>query len=429
MKRLALCLLLTLPLAAEPLTLEQACKQALDTSPTLKRLESRSQESSHKIEEAQSAGHPRAELDLGYRYVTPELSFGAFPLLVNNNYSAGLVLEQTLHNFGRLKWSTEAARLAQEASLQDIARERERIAFETALSYSRLLTADSATKVSRRRIEARTALVRDLELRVKAGSSANFEKLVADVALAEDEQRLLQAQQRQSTLKDQLLVRLGLPLDSKIELVPLPEIENRAVAGLEAALNDRPEMKAVRLAAEAAKARISYEESGSAPELTAQSRFDVRNATAFQTSNQWSVGIQLRVPLWDGGLSQARTKQAQEALIQLEASQRELERQITLQIREADSHMQLSKQRLELARVQRTRALEAQRVGELRFKAGVGTHQEVLDVQAHASEAIQSLLEAEQAVREAAWELAFSSSQPLQLGRDSRAQNDPNQIP
>ena len=175
-------------------------------------------------------------------------------------------------------------------------------------------------------------------------------------------------------------------------------------------------MKALRIAQAAAKARISLEESGSAPELTAQSRFDVRNATAFQTSTQWSVGLQLRIPLWDGGLSNARTKQAQEALIQLEASQREMERQIALQVREATSHVELSKRRVEVARLQVTRANEAQRIGELRFKAGVGTHQEVLDVQSHAGEARQALLEAEQALREAIWERAYSSSQGLTLG-------------
>jgi outer membrane protein TolC len=415
MKRLALCLLMTLPLAAEPLTLEQAYQKALESSPTLKRLQSRSQESTHKVEEAQSAGQPRAAIDMGYRYITPELSFGAFPLLVNNNYSAGVVLEQTLHNFGRLKWSTEAARLAQEASLQDIARERERIAFETALGYSRLYTAGSALEVARSRISARTALLHDLELRVKAGSSANFEKLVAEVALAEDEQKLLQAEQNQSTLKDQLLVRLGLPLTTNLELEPVKSLPEGPQPTIEAAWNDRPEMKALRIAQAAAKARISLEESGSAPELTAQSRFDVRNATAFQTSTQWSVGLQLRIPLWDGGLSNARTKQAQEALIQLEASQREMERQIALQVREATSHVELSKRRVEVARLQVTRANEAQRIGELRFKAGVGTHQEVLDVQSHAGEARQALLEAEQALREAIWERAYSSSQNLTL--------------
>ena len=93
-----------------------------------------------------------------------------------------------------------------------------------------------------------------------------------------------------------------------------------------------------------------------------------------------------------------------------------MERQIALQVREATSHVELSKRRVDVARLQVTRANEAQRIGELRFKAGVGTHQEGLDVQSHAGEARQALLEAEQALREAIWERAYSSSQGLTLG-------------
>ena len=58
------------------------------------------------------------------------------------------------------------------------------------------------------------------------------------------------------------------------------------------------------------------------------------------------------------------------------------------------------------------RSAEAARLGELRFKAGVGTHQEVPDAQAHLREAQQSLSEARQALQEAIWQLQLALGQP-----------------
>jgi outer membrane protein len=395
----------------ETLSLQEACRKATDSSPTLRRLQMRSQEALYRVDEAAVPGNPRASFSANYSYITPELNFGPYPLIVNNNYSVGLVLEQAILTFGRLKWGTEAARLAHLATLQQVVRERQRIAYETALLYSRLVTAQAAIAVFQGRILARQALVHDLQLRVQAGSSARFEKLVAEVTLAEDRQKLLQAQQRQSVLNTQLLVKLGLPTTRQIALELLTLPAQAPIPSVEQAYQLRPEMKSIDLYVESATAKISYERSQNAPELDASTRFEQRNTTAFQTGNQWMVGLTLRIPILDGGLSAARTKQAQAALGQLQESRLELERQILLELKDASSHLVLSRAQLELAHSQIVSAQEARRIGELRFKTGVGTHQEVLDVQAHAAEAELGLLEAEQAVREAVWEIAWVTSE------------------
>ena len=68
-------------------------------------------------------GNPRANLYAGYTHLTPELNFGAYPLIVNDNYAAGILVEQALYTFGRLKWGREAARLHYQATLQSERRE------------------------------------------------------------------------------------------------------------------------------------------------------------------------------------------------------------------------------------------------------------------------------------------------------------------
>jgi len=49
----------------------------------------------------------------------------------------------------------------------------------------------------------------------------------------------------------------------------------------------------------------SRSKKASRPELGAFSRYERRNGYAFQSDQQWTVGVQLRVPLFDGGMEAA----------------------------------------------------------------------------------------------------------------------------
>ena len=133
-----------------------------------------------------------------------------------------------------------------------------------------------------------------------------------------------------------------------------------------------------------------------------------RNATTFQTSNQWSVGVEMRWPLFDGGLAEARSRQAEAVVLQLREGQRELERQVRLEVEEALVRCASARENLEVSQHNLVSASEAARLGELRFKAGVGTHQEVLDAQARLRDAQQGVFEAQQAIQEAHWQLQLA---------------------
>lgn len=401
---------------AEPLSWERAREEALASNPTLARLQARVVEAREKGNEAASGGNPRLELQARYAYVTPQLGFGSFPLVVNNNYSAGLVLEQAIATFGRLHWSKQAAELQVRAAEHELQRERERVILNTLLTYSRLQTTRQAIGVAEQAVTARRRLLEDLHTRVEVGVSARYEVLVAEVALAQDEQRLLQARQQSALALSQLQVLLGWPRSRSIE----PETLTSAAAvlppvddSLEQALRQRAELQAMDAAVQAAEARVHFEESQDNPTLGLQTRYDVRNSTAFQTSNQWSAGVEFRWPLFDGGLSAARTAEAEAARVQLSESRREIERQVRLEVEEALLRCQTSEQTLEVARRSLVAAEEGGRLTDLRFRVQMGTHQEVLDAQARLREAQQAVLEAEQARREAHWQLQFALGAPL----------------
>jgi len=410
-----LMVLLSAGAQAQPVSLAEAQRKALEVHPGLGRLKAKQEEARQKIREVEAGGNPHLEFQARYLFLTPELGFaspqGNLPIVVNHNYQAGLVLEQAVATFGRLHWAHQAAELQVKALEQDEVRERQRVAFQVALAYSRLQTARQSIGVAQESLLARERLLKDLALREKAGTSAHFETLVAEVAQAQDQQRLVQAEQQSQLAQSQLQVLLGLPRTQQLEVVPLseaPPLTLQIDQVVQEALLRRAEMQAVDFAVQAAEARVHHEESQSNPTLGLQSRFDGRTQTSFQTGHQWAVGLEFRWPLFDGGLSDARAAQAESARVQLSEGRREIERQVRLEVEEALVRYTTAVKNLEVSQRNLKSAQEARRLGELRFKAGVGTHQEVLDVQARLREAQQGVFEAQQSLREACWQVQYS---------------------
>ncbi|MBT9583853.1 TolC family protein [bacterium] len=415
--------LLSLASSAEPaleLSLDQARQQAVVNHPTLAKLQARLNEMQHRVEEVEAGGRPHLEMQARYTYLTPQLGFatpsGSLPIVVNNNYQAGLVLEQALATFGRLHWGRQAAELQVRAVEQELVRERERLDYQVAMAYSRLQTARQSIEVAQLSLQARERLLKDLTAREKAGTSARFEILVADVARAQDQQRLVLAQQQSQLAQSQLQVLLGLPRTQSLQTLALPDRLHDSWpdpdVAVQSALSQRAELRAIDFAVNSAEAKVHFEESQSNPTFGLQTRYDQRTSTAFQTSNQWAAGVEFRWPLFDGGLAQARSAQAESARVQLSEGRRELERQVRLEVEEALVRCQSAVQNLEVSRRNQTSAAEAARLGELRFKAGVGTHQEVLDVQSRLREAQQGVFDAERGIQEAHWQLQLALGSP-----------------
>jgi len=419
---LALWAGLSVSLPALELSLEQARTQAREQSPALARLRARLQEVEQKVAEVDAGGNPHLDFQARYSYISPTLSFGTFPIVVNNNYQAGVVLEQALATFGRLHWGHQAAQLQVRSVEQDLLRERDRLNYQVAVAYSRLQTTRQSIEVAEQSLQARERLLHDLTAREKAGVSARFEILVAEVAQAQDQQRLVLAQQQSQLAQSQLQVLLGLPRTEAVQTQPLPAVTSlpgEVDKLVQQALSQRAELRAIGFAVQSAEARVQLEESQGNPTLGLQTRYDQRNSTTFQTANQWSAGVEFRWPLFDGGLAQARSAQAEAARVQLSEGRRELERQVRLEVEEAMVRCRSAFLNLEVTRRNLTSAREAARLAELRFQAGVGTHQEVLDGQARFRDAQQGVFEAEQGIQEAHWQLQLALGSPAEPAPDS----------
>lgn len=371
---------------AQPrLSLSEVQREALAHSPSLREGEAKVREARYKVDEAYTLAAPTLSLQGSASRITPpvEVNFGGRTLNITPeyNYNTALSLRQTLLTFGRLHWSAAASELSEQASRADLQDRRLRVIEEARTAYYDSLLAGEQVQIAEDQVKARQAHLREAQLLVKAGSAAPFDVKRDEAALASAEQQLLEARNRAGLARIRLFTLLERPDRGEL-LEPVPQLPPPPQAELEQALARRYDLAATRWGAEAARARVELAEAQDNPNLGLQSDYQVRNVTGFAPGQQWTVGLNLQIPLFDGGLTEARANQAREVVEQLVAISDQAQRNARLELSSLLLELQNRHERLEVARRNLESAREATRIARLRYSNGLSTNVELLDSEA-----------------------------------------------
>lgn len=406
MRTLLCWLLLALAVQAQPLTVDQALVEAEANSPALREAEARVQEAVYGVDEAGTGGNPRVGLSAGYQFLTPRLDFqspgGPLPIVVNHNYEFAVSLQQTLADFGRLHWSTASAELRRQSLQEEVRRQRDELRAQVRQACAGLWLAGQSRQVADQLVASRQAHVELVDKKFQAGAVARYDLVSSQAALAEAREQQVTAASQEVVARAQLLMLLGRPMDQTVELAPPEEpaaCEPDLATAVQQAQERRPELTSVNKAVEAAQARVRLEQSMDNPTLSFETRYAQRTETAFQTGSFWSTGLLFTVPLYDGGVSEARTGQAEAVVVQLEQSREKLRRLVGLEVQEAYQGLLTARQQQSLARARLEQTTEGLRIARLRYQTGVSVNQEVLDAESRFSQSQLGLRQAEYQLR------------------------------
>lgn len=408
----------------DPITVYEALATALDNSPVLKEYESRIREARYQVDEAYVQANPTVDFAASYRRISPEVAimFQGQSVVVTpeHNYNLALTLNQAIYTFGRLKWSTLAAELQVRARVQEYRQQAEEILREVWVAYHTVLLAQEAVVIAEDRVAAQRAQLVDSENLYEAGVVARFDVLRNQAELSRVEQILLEAQNQVLVAKANLRTAMGLPPTYPLELVSTdlpPPPPPDWTPGLEQALEERPELEALRWAVEAGQARVRFEETQDNPRLDLQSQATKQNVTGFAAGEQWTTSLVFSVPLFDGGLSKARRNQAEEGVRQLQQNLEQVRRAVVLEVERAYLELVNTWKTMEVASRQLEEQTEALRVARVRYKEGISTNVELLDSQTAFSQAQFSVAEARFQYQEAwaAWRRAISGEYPVEV--------------
>ncbi|MGA2147968.1 MAG: TolC family protein [Bryobacteraceae bacterium] len=310
----------------------------------------------------------------------------AFPTFVGpfTTLDARVSATQSVFDFSSIR-RFQASKAGTEAARSDLDSTGEQVAAQVAKAYLAGIKADADLESAEANVALSEALLTQADNEKKAGTGTGIEITRANVQLANDRQRLLEARNARRAAYLRLLramnVRLDAPLQltDKLQYLPVdPVTLDQARA---AALKQRPDYQAQRDREENARLSASATKMERLPSVSAFGDYGA-SGTAFDNSMPTrTVGISVRVPLFDGGRRDARRAESASQLRAEQARSNDLKEQIELDVRlaldelaSADDEVKVAREGLDLSENELAQARR-------RYAAGVTNSIEVTDAQ------------------------------------------------
>jgi outer membrane protein TolC len=246
-------------------------------------------------------------------------------------------------------------------------------------AYLASLREDAAYEAARANVDLSMALERLAQSQKDAGTGTGIEVTRAQVQLSNDRQRLIVAENSRRRAVLQLLRAMGLSLDMDVQLTDKLSYQMVDTAALEAliktARQGRSDLKAQAQHQQNARMNSAAVEAERLPSVAAFGDYGTIGNEIVGAHPTYTMGIELKVPLFDGRRRAARREESLAQVREEEIRTRDLGLQVDLDVRLAlDRLHSADSEGLTLAQ---SELEQAQR----RYQAGVANSLEITDAQ------------------------------------------------
>ncbi|MFH2067937.1 MAG: TolC family protein [Candidatus Omnitrophota bacterium] len=372
---------------AEVLTLEKAIGEARSKSLVLKQSGEMVRAAEAVADEQRTYLFPSFNLSGVYTYQQGHVFSSPVPSgnVETDINTVALTVTQPIFTGGRLLGQYQSARLAIELARAYYARADLDLILNVNNAYFNVLRLEKAINVSRELVDNRQRHSSEVEKRVKAGVLPRVEQLKAEVELAHSEDGLISAENGLKAARSSLNRLLERPLDAETVLLDIvPEL--RPEDGIldryyVEAQQNRPELRAVEIQVGQAEKGRDIARSGYFPQLFLQLAHEEFQDDAFDSD--WSrndrVMLTVSYDIWNWGRIKNRVRNSESQLSQARLGLSDLERVISLEVKNAYLAVRSALTRIETAQKAVSQAEEVLRMQSIRFKEGMATSTEVLD--------------------------------------------------
>jgi outer membrane protein TolC len=207
----------------------------------------------------------------------------------------------------------------------------------------------------------------------------------ANSRLAADRYRLIEARNDSQDSELELLRAMGDRLDTNLELTdpltagtePLQDVAE-AIA---TAMKNRPEIRTEERRIDAARSISSAARAERLPDIHAFANYgSIGNLESWGPTR--AMGLQLRLPIFDGGRQAAQLKTAESRLREVQVRARDVRDEIELEVRQALQSLASAREQLRAADLSLKLAQDELELSRLRFEAQVAPQIDVIGAQA-----------------------------------------------
>ena len=301
-----------------------------------------------------------------------------------NLFDARAYLHQTILDLKALNRS-RASVDSLEAARQDEHGARDLVVLVCGQAYLQAVAGESRIAAARAQLDTAEALLAVARDRKAAGLGAGIEVLRAQVQEQSLRQRLIVAEQ--DTAKEKLVLAraIGLPLGQRFRLAdpmpttpPVPLTVEEAV---ERAWAGRPDLKAAQARVDAAEALRKAAQGEGLPSLAVSGDYGAIGNDVPGSRATFTLGVALRVPLFEGGRVQARVREADAREQQERARLADVRARIYYEVQSVFLDLKAAEERVGVAESARALAREQLEQAKDRFASGVADNVEVVQAQ------------------------------------------------
>lgn len=306
--------------------------------------------------------------------------------------AAGLLGRQLITDFGRTNNRFAASKFQAQAEQETARATREQIVFAVDQAFYGALSADVLVKVAQQTVEARQVVANQVQALENAKLRSALDLSFANVALAQAQLLLVDANNNRGVAYALLSEALGLPNEQPFALVdsapPLPPAQD-VDSIIQEALANRPDLKALELQQNAAEHLATAEERLQLPDVNALGATGITPIASSKlgTNAYGAIGVNIHIPVFNGFLFSAR---ASEARLRAKAAQegvRDLRDRVARQVREAWLNTNSAFERENVAAKLLQQATLSLNLAQARYNLGLGSIVELSQAQLQQTEA------------------------------------------
>ncbi len=381
-----------------PLSLDEAIEIALRQNKNVAVARLGVQKAEAQVTEAIGNALPALNIGAGYNYNVqlpvfffPDPSTGQVTPLrfgLTNAYNVNAQLTQVLFNsavftgIGASRIYSDAAKAQFEAVVAEVVTETKKRYYQALAARAFVDVADATMANAVETQKTITALFSE-------GLVAEYDKIRADVLVANIQPTVADAQAAQYNALAALQTFLALDLADTLTLsqagFPTPEDAPAEDAAMVRALEANYELKALKLQVDVAKEFVNIFRSDYFPTLAAfgqwQNQGQSDDFSTWNTASSTVVGLNFSINLFNGFRTAAKVEQASVDYLSAQQRYEQVENLVKLQVRSIINQIRSAKLRID---AQKTTVAQAQRgfdISKIRYTEGTGSLLEINDAE------------------------------------------------
>lgn len=326
------------------------------------------------------------------KYVTipnpmgPSLPPVTVPVTIDRGFQNAVDVVWPLWTGGQVENGIRAARAAREVAQLDVYKTEAEVKVKATKAYYQLIEALNLRDVADTAVSNLTQHVDNVKAHFKAGVVAKIDVLSSEVALANAEEKQIQAANGVALAMANLNNILSLPIETELAVdvkdLPHMHIDLTKDQAMAYAMEHRWELAQARYGVKAAKAQLAMAKGGNYPTVAVSAGMNWQDTDFPGFENEdWTVGGGVSWKLFDGGATNAKIAKQKAALRAAEETLAQAADGVRLDVTNTYLNVRSAERRVETATRVEEQAKEAFHIARVRYRAGVGINLDVLDAQ------------------------------------------------